>query len=168
MSRHFDWRKALLHGVTLAGENFRDYDKPEAWHAMWELLCEAARVSRAYDAPPHPGYPQKAAWPDAPDEITPWQRMMDYLRGEIDEVAYDEPTEPMPDAAEVTRADAVLALWHKHALRRGDHPHPHKWAIYMLAEGDPLGYVMRATGMRRHEVLAMRKRAAEQMLRAVV
>lgn len=164
---HFDWRKALNHGVTLYAENIRDHDTAEAWVAMWELLCEAARVSRSYEAPPRSDYPEKGAWPDAPDEMTHFQRGMAYLRGEIDEAAPDEPLPPIPTAAEITRADAVLALWHNHALCRPGGPLPAKRAIYALAEGKPLGAVMRMSGMNRHEVLAMRKKAAEQMLRAL-
>ena len=162
----FDWRKALFHGVTLAGENHREYDTGEAWTAMWELLCEAARVSRAFDAPPHTGYPAKSSLPDAPEEMTPWQRQMAYLRGELDEVPVDEPQPPAPTASEVTRAEAVLELWHAHALWRGAHPHPAKRHIYRLAEGASIGSVMRRTGLARHQVLAMKRRAAEQMLRA--
>jgi hypothetical protein len=73
---------------------------------------------------------------------------------------------PMPSAAEVTRADAVLDLWHRHALRRGDNPHPMKRHIWSLAEGAPIGLVIRNSGMKRDEVLAMRAKAATQMLRA--
>jgi hypothetical protein len=162
----FDWRRTLMHGVDLAGENFRDYDAPEAWQAMWELLCEAARVSRAFEPPPHTDYPTQAAWPDAPEEMTPWQRQMAYLRGELDEMPVDEPLPLAPTAAEVTRAEAILHLWHTHALRRGAYPHPAKRHIYRLAEGETLGTVMRASGMPRHVVLAMKRQASEQMLRA--
>lgn len=165
MTKHFDWRKAILHGIDLAGENHRAYEGPEAWTAMWELFCEAVRISRSFEPPPRTGYPEKGAWPDAPDEMTPWQRQMAYLRGELDEVVHDEPEPPMPTAAEVTRAEAVLDLWHKHALWRGGYPHPAKRAIYALADGKPIGAVMRMSGLKRHEVLAMQKRASEQMLR---
>jgi hypothetical protein len=167
MSRHIDWRRTLMHGVDLAGENFRDYETAEAWQAMWELLREAARVSRAFEPPPHSYYPAKASWPDAPEEMTPWQKQMAYLRGELDEMPADEPLPIAPTAAEVTRAEAVLRLWHVHALRRGDYPHPAKRHIYRLAEGATLGTVMRATGMPRHVVLGMKRQASEQMLRAV-
>jgi hypothetical protein len=91
---------------------------------------------------------------------------MAYIQGTLDELPEEEHTPVMPSAAEVSRADAVLDLWHRHALWRGAHPHPAKKAIYKLAEGMPLGAVMRATGMKRHEVLAMRAQAATQMLRA--
>ena len=166
MSRHFDWRRAMLHGITLAGDNLRDYDEPEAWIAMWELLCEAARVSRAFDGPPPMGYPEKSSLPDAPEEMTPWQKQMAYLRGELDEMPEDEPTPPAPTSAEVSRAEAVLHLWHTHALWRGAYPHPFKRQIYRLAEGAPLGQVIRMTGMKRSEVLAMKRKASYQMLRA--
>lgn len=159
-----DWRAALIHGVTLAAENHRAYDAPEAWTAMWELMCEAARVSRSFDGPPRSGYPDRGAWPEVADEITPWQRQMAYLRGDLDEVQLDEPTPPAPTSAEVTRAEAVLDLWHRYALWRGGHPHPCKRHIYRLAEGASLGAVMRMSGLRRPEVLDMRTRAARQML----
>ena len=166
MSRHFGWRRAMLHGITLVGENHRDYDDPEPWAVMWELLREAACVSRAFDGPPSMGYPEKSSLPDAPDEMTPWQKQMAYLRGELDELPEDEPTPPAPTSAEVSRAEAVLDLWHSHALWRGAYPHPCKRHIYRLAEGATLGQVMRVTGMKRHEVLALKRKASVQMLRA--
>ena len=131
---------------------------------MWELLREAVRVSRAYEAPPRSGYPE-TSWPDAPDEITPWQRQMAYLRGDLDEMPVDEPAPVTPTTVEITRAEAVLDLWHRCALWRGGYPHPCKRHIYRLAEGAPIGAIIRASGMRRDEVLAWQKRAAEQMLR---
>lgn len=154
-----------MHGVTLANENFREYDEPEAWIAMWELLREAARVSRSFAAPPHMGYPDKSSLPEAPDEMTPWQKQMAYLRGELDQMPDDEPTDAAPTADEVSRADAVLHLWHTYALRRGEYPHPCKRHIYRLAEGATLGRVMRMSGMKRHEVLAMKRKSAIEMLR---
>lgn len=166
MSKHFDWRRALLHGINLAADNHHDYEAPVAWSAMWELLVEAVAISRGYDAPPRSTYPTRAMMPDAPDDVTWWQIQMDYIRGTLDEIPQEDPTPPMPSAIEVTRADAVLDLWHKHALWRGDHPHPMKRHIYKLAEGMPLGAVMRASGMKRHEVLAMKAKAATQMMRA--
>ena len=167
MSKHFDWRRAMLHGIALVDKNWRDYDEPEAWAVMWELLCEAARVSRAFDGPPAMGYPEKSSLPDAPEEMTPWQKQMAYLRGELDELPQDEPTPPAPTSAEVSRAEAVLDLWHSHALWRGAYPHPCKRHIYRLADGATLGQVMRLTGMKRHEVLALKRKAAIEMLRVV-
>ena len=164
-TKPFDWRPALLLGVEMAAENNRLYHEPEAWQAMWELLCDAARVSKASEGPPRSDYPE-TTWPDAPDEITPWQRQMAYLRGDLDEVPEDEPLPPTPTAAEVTRADAVLDLWHRYALWRGSYPHPCKRYIYRMAEGAPLGEVSRISGLPRHEVIAMRRRAAMEMLRA--
>ncbi len=166
--RQFDWRKAILHGIDLAAENFREHEDAAPYTAMWELLREAAGISRSFDAPPRTGYPEKAMWPETPDEITPWQRQMAYLQGTLDEVDHGEPPPPMPSAADVTRAEAVLDLWHRHALWRGGHPHPHKRAIYRWADGGTLGLAIRMTGLRRHEVLALRQRAAEQMLRAIL
>lgn len=168
MSRHeryFDWRAALLHGIRRAADNHIAYQDAAPWTAMWELLCEAAEVSRSFGGPPRSYYPDRAIWPEYPDEITPWQRQMAYLRGEVDEVDNGDPEPPTPLAAEVTRADMVLGLWHAVALRRGVGPHPHKQAIYRMAEGAPLGRIIAMTGLRRHEVLALRKRACEEMLR---
>ena len=166
MSRQFDWRRAMLHGINLVGDNWRDYDEPETWAVMWELLREAARVSQAFDGPPSMGYPDKSSLPDAPEEMTPWQKQMAYLRGELDEIPEDEPTSPAPTSAEVSRAEAVLDLWHAHALRRGAYMHPAKRHIYRLADGATLGQVMRLTGMKRHEVLALKKKASIEMLLA--
>lgn len=163
----FDWHRALKHGLRLAEDNIRDYPEAEAWAVMWELLREAARVSEASEPPPHTGYPAKASWPDFQDDVTHWHMQAAYLRGELDELPVEEPTAPVPTAQDVTRADAVLDLWHRRALIVGGRPHRHKRAIYRLAAGATLGAVIRMTGLRRHEVLSLRKRAANEMLRAV-
>ena len=164
----FDWRRTLLHGVTLAAEDrdFADED-PASWQAVWCLLKEAAQVSRSFDGPPRSDYPEKAIWPDAPDEVTHYQRMAAYLRGEVDEAPSDEPLPPIPSAAEVTRADMVLDAWHRWALRRGGHPHPHKRHIYRLASGATLGTVCRLCGEKLGYVLQMRRDASVQMLRGI-
>ena len=164
----FDWRPALIHGATLAINNHRDLgDEVETWQAMWALLCEAAEVSRAFPGPPRSGHPEKAAWPDAPDEITHWQRQAAYLRGDLDELPYDDPAPPVPSAAEVTRADVVLDAWHTYALRRGAFPYPHKKYIYRLASGAPMGAVCRMCGQPVHYVADLRRKASLQMLRGI-
>jgi len=169
MAHNFDWRAPLLHGARIAIETRRDFDGEDVatWQAMWALLVEAAGVSRGFPAPPRSEYPEKAIWPDAPDEVTYWQRQAAYLRGELDELTPEEPTPPVPSSAEVTRAEMVLDAWHKYALRRGDCPHPHKKHIYRLASGATLGTVARLCGQRRHYVLALRRQASVQMLRGI-
>lgn len=160
----FDWGRAIRHGETLAVENTRSDVKLDATHVMWELLREAARVSSlAYPAPPRAGYPVKSSMPDAPGEFTEWQRMAAYLRGEIDDAKDVQSRPARPSAEQITRAEAVLDIWHRHALRRkGDAPRIKK-AVYLKACGVKDGNVRAVTGMTRQALQRAKVEAMRDM-----
>ena len=160
----FDWSRAIRVGEALAVENTRSDVKLDATHVMWELLREAASVSaRAYPAPPRSSYPAKSSMPDAPGEFSEWQRMAAYLRGEVQEASDFQPTPPRPSAEQVTRAEAVLDVWHRHALRRkGDAPRIKK-AVYLKACGVKDARVRAVTGLTKQALHAAKVEAMRDM-----
>ena len=91
-------------------------------HIVWELLKEAATVSRiAYSSPPRLGLPAKSALPDGVDEVTVWQMISAYLRGEVENLPSSDTKAPRPTAKQITRAEEMLEMWHKLAVNdKGD------------------------------------------------
>jgi hypothetical protein len=163
--RAFDWRRALVHGVDLVAQNNPPDAEWHTWQAMWELLREAAETSKiAYAAPPRSGYPAKSLMPDATDDITYWQRMAGYVRGELEDAPTDRPRPPMPSAAAVSRCDAVLYAWH-HGTPRV--PIKFKRPIYMRACGVPPRKIRAVTGISKDQLQYQREKAMVAMLRFV-
>lgn len=159
----FDWQAAWRHGAAIAGDYSRSGTALTDQAIAWALLCEAARVSRSYPAPPRSGYPVKSSWPDFPDEVTMWHKMSAYLQGDLDELPEDESRPPMPSAAEISRADHVLTVWH-HAVSLGRNK---KRAVYLRACGAKAGKIARVSGVTTTELKTARRRALGEMLRHI-
>jgi hypothetical protein len=101
--------------------------------------------------------------PDTPDDVTQWQLVSAYLRGEVGEMPIDESKPPMPSAEQISRAEVVLYLWHHHALpHKGDRSRM-KRAIYLKACGVPERKVRAVTGMTRHAIRRARDDAMKDM-----
>lgn len=168
MTQRIDWVRAIRHAEVVAVENIRSDVTPTPEHAMWELMREAARVSSiAYSAPPRTGYPAKSSLPDGPDEVSDWQRMAAYLRGELEEMPTDTSRPAQPSAEQITRAEAVLDVWHKHALARKGAKSRIKRAVYLKALGVPDRKVRAVTGMTRQAIHRAKDEAMRDMLEAV-
>ena len=135
---------------------------------MWALLQEAAQTSRWFSAPPRTGYPSQSAMPDSPDEISHWQAMLAYLRGEVDEPPeMDERSiQPRPDPQAITRCDWVLKLFHTYALNgRRNKMHGRK-ALWAYAAGAKAIKVRRKFGLSRYQMQRIKSDAMDDMLRA--
>ena len=64
-----DWRTTMRDGTQLAEQNVKQGVVVDGSHIVWEMLREAATVSRiAYSAPPRLGFPAKSALPDGVDK----------------------------------------------------------------------------------------------------
>ena len=75
-------RTTVRDGTQMAQQNAKRGVVVDGTHIVWELLKEAATVSRiAYSSPPRSGLPIKSALPDGVDEVTVWQMISAYLRG---------------------------------------------------------------------------------------
>lgn len=163
-----DWRRALSYGAEKAVEQARAGDDLKATDAMWALLREAAEVSRiVHSSPPHTGLPGKSAMPDAANDVSAWHLMMSYINGTLEEKPEIKARPPQPSPHEVTRAEAVLQLWHDFALRGvGDWKRMRK-AVYLKACGVPDRKVRAVTGYTRQRIHSAKVRAMQDMLDAV-
>ncbi|KAF0675085.1 hypothetical protein [Profundibacterium mesophilum] len=148
-----DWTKAVREGVEMASNDLRKTGRLGPADVMWPLFCEAVRVTaRAYTAPPRTGYPGRSAMPEAADDQTFWAMITAYLRGEVEEMPAARSRSPLPSPEQVTRAEAVLDLWHYHALRDMGAWRGARKAVYHKAEGMPLRKVRAVTGMAPEQV----------------
>jgi len=144
-----------------AGQEVTDRD---IW---WALFCDALQTSSLTDAaPPRTGFPRKSAMPEAPSEVTAWQQAVAYLRGELEEMPVDKPTPPRPDAESISRAEAVLDVWHHAALAdMGDWKRMRK-ALALRGAGVPARKVRKVravTGLNRQRLFDAKCRAMEDM-----
>ena len=55
---------------------------------------------------------------DAPDDVTQWQLLLAYLKGELETLPSSDMKPSRPSAEQIDRADLILHLWHHHALAR--------------------------------------------------
>lgn len=158
--RH-DWAGTIRAGVELAGEHVKQNVDIQEYHVMWELLRQAAQVSRlTYKAPPRQGYPSKSAMPDAPDDVSEWAAMMAYVRGEVEEKPETKSRPPIPSTKEVTRSDVILHLWHSAALIGKP---KRKKAVYLLANDLKGGQISLKTGISRQQMHRDKKTAMQEM-----
>lgn len=155
-----DWPRAFRAGADMVADHYRSGTAITNEAIIWALLCDAASVSAiAGSRPPYQGYPTKSAMPDAPDEISMWQRLAAYMRGEIDELPETESRPPRPSAEAISRSDAVLHVWHSHVTLGRDK----KRAVYIRACGGKPGLVRRITGMDITAQKAAKRRAIREM-----
>ena len=163
----FDWHRALRHGEIMAVDAARADQPLGPEHVIWALFCEACRVSKSYAGPPRLGYPAKSSMPEPPEEITAWQRMAAYLRGEVDELPQVDMAAPRPTAAEISRADAMLEVWHRAALIRKGNRKALRKAVYALACGLPFRVIRERTGIGRTSLYRAKDAAMSDMWEAI-
>ena len=133
---------------------------------MWALLCHATQVSRlAFQAPPRTGYP--VASPGAilaVDDVSDWQRVAAYLRGELDSVDSASARPAQPSAEEISAAEVVLTVFHRAALRGYGDWRRLRGAVYVHACGAPPRKIYALTGINRNSLRHARDRALRDML----
>lgn len=156
----FDWERAWRQGREIAGDYIRSGTTITDEQIAWALLCEAARTSRTFRAPPYQGLPTKSSWPDSPDEVTYWQKLTAYLQGEMLELPETESKPPRPSSEQITRADHVLQVWH-HGVTLG---RLKKKSVYCAACGYKPGLIKRVTGLTVQEVKNAKRRALSEMV----
>ena len=127
--------KALRMGEALITRYSHGNTMPGREAAMWALLCHATQVSRlAFQAPPRTGYP--VASPGAilaVDDVSDWQRVAAYLRGELDSVDSASARPAQPSAEEISAAEVVLTVFHRAALRGYGDWRRLRGAVYVLS-----------------------------------
>ena len=163
--KNHDWSKTLRDAENAAKDNKKADATLKDHHIGWELLREAAHVSRmAYPAPPRSGWPTTSSLPDAPDDITMWQLMSAYLKGDLESLPSSETKPSRPSAEQIDRAEVVLHLWHHHALiRKGDKSRI-KSAVYLKALGLNTLKIAGITGLTVRQIRSAQVEAAQDIV----
>lgn len=131
-----DWKRTIADGVEMAAQQTKRDVVPDERHVMWALLKEAAQTTKlAYSAPPRSGLPTTSAMPESSDDVTYWQMMTAFVRGELEEQPQMESRPPQPSAVQIDRAEVILHIWHNHALKRMRNWQRTKRAVYLHACG---------------------------------
>ena len=138
-------------------------------HIVCELLKEAATVSRiAYSSPPRLGLPAKSALPDGVDEVTVWQMISAYLRGEVENLPSSDTKAPRPTAKQITRAEMMLEMWHKLAVNdKGDRKRL-KRAVYLKASDMRPRLVRTKTGLNYQQLCKAQKDACSDLWEVIL
>lgn len=159
------WDKTWRDGEDLARDNIKADATLREHHVAWELLKEAAKVSRlTYPAPPRTGFPSTSSLPDAPDDITQWQLLSAYLRGDIESLPSSETKPSRPTSVQIDRAELILYLWHRYSLaRKGDRSRI-KRAVYMKANGVRTLRIANITGLTTKQIRTAQVEASEDIV----
>lgn len=167
--RNYDWDRAKAAGLEMAYAQVKAGQEVAVRDVYWALLREAAQVSAiSYTGPPRQSLPSKSTMPEAPDEVSQWQLMSAYLKGDLEEMPPDQSRPPMPSAAEITRADMVLQVWHLATFRgKGDWKRMRK-AVYMRACGVPPRKITAVTGFSRQRLNDAKHKALDDMAEFVL
>lgn len=167
MTAIIDWDRALRHGAELAVDAARAGTEVGPEDVMWSLFQEAVQTSRSFSAPPRLTYPSKSSLPDTPPEISAFSRIAAYLRGEVEEMPETETSRPRPTADQIQRAEAILHLWHHHAIiKRGNRKRMRK-AIYAKANGIAYRRIKAETGLSRTAIYNAQRDAMADMWEAM-
>ena len=166
--KNHNWNKTLRDGETLALDNKKADAVLKDHHIAWELLKEAAKVSRlTYSAPPRTGFPSTSSLPDAPDDVTQWQLMSAYLRGDIESLPSSQTKDSRPSSEQIDRSELILYFWHHHALiRKGDRSRI-KRAVYLKANGVKTQRIGAVTGLTTKQILSAQTEAAEDIIQHI-
>ena len=159
--RNHDWHITIRDGTRAAEQNAKQ-------GVVLDRLGATARGGiriprRPYAAPPRSGFPAKSALPDGVDEVTVWQMVSAYLKGEIENLPSDETKAPRPSAKQITRAEVMLELWHHVALiEKGDRKRL-KRAVYLKVSGMRPRAVQELTGLNYQQLWIAQKDACSDV-----
>ena len=163
--RNHDWTRTIRDAEDTAKDNKKSDAVLKDHHIGWELIREAAHVSRiAYPAPPRSGWPTTSSLPDAPDDVTQWQLMAAYLKGDLESLPSSETKPSRPSAEQIDRAEVILHLWHHYALaRKGDRSRI-KRAVYLKALGLNTLKIAGITGLTVRQIRSAQVEAAQDIV----
>jgi hypothetical protein len=131
---------------------------------MWGLFVEAVETARSLPGIPRLSGPVKSAMPEAPDEVTYWDVVAAYIRGDTEEMPEVE-TRSAATRAQMTRHDLVMAYWHSAALRgKGDWRRLRR-ALWDYARGEKRGRVLRNHGVTSMGLTRLKKQAMADMIK---
>lgn len=163
-----DWATTIRDGVEMAGQQTKRDVEVDERHVVWALLKEAIQTAKiAYSAPPRSGFPSKSQMPESADDVSYWQMMASYLRGEVEELPETKSRLPQPSTVQIDRADVILEIWHKHALRRMPQWQRQKRAVYMQASGIKPKAIRAVTGLTEKQMSRAKMEALWDMWQAI-
>lgn len=163
MATH-NWAATIKAGAEMAAEQVRSDVTVKEAHVMWALLKEAAFVSSlTYRAPPRTGWPKKSTLPDTPDDVSQWQMMMAYIKGQVEDAPAVKPRPPQPSIEQISRAEIILHIWHHFALKRKGDRSRIKRAVYLKACNVPDRKVRAVTGITKQALHAAKEEAMADM-----
>ena len=166
--RAHNWEHSIADGYDLAADNMRAGTKITDEHAIWHLLCEAAMVARlAFPGERRLDYPSRASGPVVEAGGSWFEAMLGYLRGDLDDAPATATRPPKPSAAQITRAELMLDLWHASALPRTSQRRRLMRALYAKASGTPTAVVIRLYGVPRQWLETCRDKASRDMLTVI-
>jgi len=166
--KNHNWHKTLRDGEQLALDNKKADAVLKDHHIAWELLKEAAKVSRlTYPAPPRTGFPSTSSLPDAPDDVTQWQLMSAYLRGDIESLPSSETKASRPSSEQIDRSELILYLWHHYALMRLGDRSRIKRAVYLKANGVKTQRIGAITGLTTKQILSAQTEAGNDIIEQI-
>ena len=146
--------------VEMAEPHVRRNAKIREIDLMWGAFVEAVMTARKLPSPPNTRGPSKSAMPESPDEITWWDIQLALVKGVIEEEPEQRAT-LMPTAAQITRHDVVMDLYHKTAFRGRHDWKRRREALWRYAGGWKAGRVRREYGF---PAMALSRMKSEAML----
>lgn len=152
-------------GIRLMVETTHAREKRDQPAVMWALLCEAAEVSRSWPAPPRSGHPSKSAMPEAPDDLTEWERRNDDFREGVTIAARSSPRTEW-SARQHSEAEFTLSLFSA-TFRLAGARKTLRRATWLYASGMPPRKITALTGLTRHQIQRARERASREMFEAL-
>lgn len=163
-----NWSKTLRDGEQLALDNKKADAVLKNHHIAWELIREAAKVSRiTYPSPPRTGFPSTSSLPDAPDDVTQWQLMSAYLKGDIESLPSYQTKPSRPNSEQIDRSEVILFLWHHYALLRKGDKSRIKRAVYLKANGVKTQRICAITGLTPKQILSAQNEASEDIIEQI-
>jgi hypothetical protein len=165
----YNWHKALKDAESDALDHLKRDAVLSQHHVGFALLRTAATTSRlSYSAPPRPGWPSKSALPDSVDDVTQWQLISAYLKGELASLPDIENRMPRPSSDAIDQCDLVLHVWHHYALpHKGDRSRI-KRAVYLRANGAKPNKIAAVTGINVRQLRSAAHEAGQDIFDYVV
>ena len=163
-----DWSAYLREGYRHAEDHCRAGTELTDEHAMWALLCEAARdTERSAASPPRSGYPAKSAGFSEAGDASLFALWRAYFAGDIEEAPEASNSRPRGSAHDLTRGEAVLALFYGAALQNYANGRYLRHALFFKAKGWTARSVQAEYGITAYQQRHAKDRAMRDMIEAI-
>ena len=164
MTRMHEYLKR--YAATIAEPRNRQTKVVDDVDLMWALVCEAANTDKQLPGPPAQGYGSTSAGFVQTDEISPWEKVSAYLRGETEEIPETEGIDPKAPAAQISRAEIITEAFHSYTFTGKARKPERRGALWMLASGTSSKAIQRASGWSGYQIREMKTEAMRDLMRA--